>query len=314
MENHLHLLIRIRPDIAREWSDREVARRRVAILPNRRTRARNGWDPNGAPTEQEIAGVLASPRLLQRARRDLSSLGFFHRLLKEPCARAWNRQDGVTGHFWEGRFHSPRVLDEAALLRVSRYIELNEIRARAADSIPKSVWSSAHAQWRRLVSSVRGLLRNHPEDAASLLNTVAWKPVFPCSTGNHRASSSEPRSSPIARISLVDYVLQLDLLGRMRHPFKAGFISGRMRGIIDELDDITGPPKAGLRSAVGDLRDAMNQRLRTIVQLFDNDPRRFDRGRGTHRQRGSCYGDSISAAQEAIRRGSMRVNPIFIVE
>ena len=43
----------------------------------------------------------------------LCSLGFFHRLLKEPCARMWNREDRVSGHFWEGRYQSLPVLDEA---------------------------------------------------------------------------------------------------------------------------------------------------------------------------------------------------------
>lgn len=309
MENHLHLLIRIRPDIVRSWSDREVARRRVAILPNRRTRSRSGRDPDGAPSEQEVAAILASPALLDRARRDLSNLGFFHRLLKEPCARAWNKEDGVTGHFWEGRFHSPRVLDDASLLRVSRYIELNEVRARAADSIPGSIWSSACAQWNRLVSAVRGMLRDRPESAASALAKVTWEPVFPCTPP--KASARRPGTRPFAgmEIPLVDYVLELDLIGRMRHPRKPGFISAGKRCLADELEALLGSGGQALARIRGELQIALSSRLRHLIGPSPHGSMQTD-----HRRYGSCYGDTVSVAREALRRGARRVIPISIVE
>jgi len=51
---------------------------------------------------------------IRRAR--LASLSWFMRLLKQRIARRANREDGVTGHFWEGRFQSVRLLDQTGRL------------------------------------------------------------------------------------------------------------------------------------------------------------------------------------------------------
>lgn len=312
MANHLHLLIRIRPDVARAWTDREVARRRVSILPNRRSRSRSGINPDAEPTDDEIAAIMASPRLLERARRDLCSLGFFHRLLKEPCARAWNREDGVTGHFWEGRFLSPPVLDRASLLRVARYIELNEIRARAADSIPASIWSSARAQWNRLIRAVQDSVSDSDQDAERALDSLTWQPVFPCQALEECASESADDPFDATGVNLLDYLSELDLMGRMRHPCKPGFIPPSTHELIDEVE-------ASLRSAGSllaprghEIRLALAARMRRLRAPYESDPR--VRPRRVHGNFGSCYGDDRAVAQEAARRGTRRLIAITIAE
>jgi len=47
-----------------------------------------------------------------------------------------------TGTLWEGRFKSTLVSDERYLLTVSRYIELNPVRANMADDPTQYPWSS----------------------------------------------------------------------------------------------------------------------------------------------------------------------------
>lgn len=313
MENHLHLLLRIRPDVVREWSDREVATRRIAALPNKRSRSRSGIPADAEPTEQEVAALLASPRLLDRARRDLADLGFFHRLLKEPCARMWNEEDGVTGHFWEGRFRSPRVLDDAALLRVSRYIELNEIRARAADSVPSSIWTSARAQWINLIRSI-GRLVDARSGGLETLDDTVWEPVFPCcprvptAVGDGSPHECEPRKP------LIEYMLELDLLGRSRHPSKPGFISCATRDLLDEAEAALMHAGHAVESAGAQLRDALLIRLRRLTL---NVARAFPQGareRRDHHRFGSCYGDAAAVSREARRRGATRLIPILIQE
>ena len=66
MRNHIHLLLAIRPEIVGCWSDREVAERRMAVLPRKRKRGRNSVTPAGDQYAIELAAVLAQrrPRLL----------------------------------------------------------------------------------------------------------------------------------------------------------------------------------------------------------------------------------------------------------
>ena len=57
-------------------------------------------------------------------------------------ARA-NKEDDCTGRFWEGRFHSQRLIDEGAILAGSMYVDLNPIRAGMADTPEEAIYTSA---------------------------------------------------------------------------------------------------------------------------------------------------------------------------
>jgi REP element-mobilizing transposase RayT len=304
MDNHLHLLLRNRPDVVGKWSDREVAERRLALLSNRKLRQRAGLAPDSPPTEAEIRGLLGSPRLLRRAREDLSSLGFFHRLLKEPCARAWNREDGVTGHFWEGRFLSPRVLDHAALLRVARYVELNAVRAGLAHSIPASIWTSARRQWDRLTDAMRDWLRESSEPVELHLDRVEWTPVFACDAKAAAESQESFDAIQSPKIPLADYILTLEASGRNAHPSKPGRLRDLKAAIVRAADSACEEASASAARLLTEWARKREEWLYAELASVE-----IGRPAATNPRRpvGSCYGSAASVAVEAARRGVRRL-------
>ena len=147
MSNHLHSVVRNRPDIAKSWSPEEVARRWRLLFPKRRNKNGSPCDPSA----EEIQAIAGQPRLVKAYRQRLSSISWFHRCLNENIARRANKEDECTGRFWEGRFRSERLDTTAAVIACSVYVDLNPIRAGLANSLEKSSFTSIKARVYRKV-------------------------------------------------------------------------------------------------------------------------------------------------------------------
>ncbi len=139
MSNHLHVILRNRPDVVAEWSDEEVALRWLKVFPGRRLD-----EQLAEPTDGDVKRLVADAERLAIVRRRLSDISWFMRALSEPIARLANKQDGCTGRFWEGRFRAQRIVDDAGLLACAMYVDLNPVRAALADSPDRSVYTSAY--------------------------------------------------------------------------------------------------------------------------------------------------------------------------
>lgn len=137
LSNHTHAVLRTRPDIARSWSDEELAWRWKMAWPK--------WIDGQwvrEPTDREIEQLLARPEKISEIRNNLSSLSWFLARWKEPMARICNAEMETSGHFWEGRYKCRELLDESAVLTCSMYVDLNQIRAGQASSLLESYHSS----------------------------------------------------------------------------------------------------------------------------------------------------------------------------
>ena len=128
MDNHLHVLVRLDTEPAKNWSDEEVVRRWGRLFPPR--------DKSRQPlpvTKAWVEWRLQDAQWVATARERLQSLSWFMKCLKEPLSRLANRQDKVRGAFFEGRFKSVAILDEEALLATCAYIDLNPVAAGIVD-------------------------------------------------------------------------------------------------------------------------------------------------------------------------------------
>lgn len=139
MSNHMHQILRNRPDVCAQWSDQEVAIRWLRIFPGRRME-----EHLAEPTENDVKTLVRDKARLSEVRRRLCDVSWFMRALSEPIARMANKQDECTGRFWEGRFKAQRIIDEAGLLACSMYVDLNPVRAAIVGSPEGCRFTSAH--------------------------------------------------------------------------------------------------------------------------------------------------------------------------
>ena len=97
LSNHLHVVVRTRPDVVKSWSDEEVALHWWRLFPHRR-------DGNGAaaePLESELKPILNDASGLKEKRRRLCDISWFMRCVAESIARRGNLEDKVSGRFWK---------------------------------------------------------------------------------------------------------------------------------------------------------------------------------------------------------------------
>jgi len=137
MSNHLHLVLHIDIETANRWTDREVLEQWHKLF--------KGDELTRKFTQGELIEAHEVPRLKHTIaiyRSRLCDISWFMRCLNEPIARQANQEDNCTGRFWEGRFKSQALLDEAAVLTCMAYVDLNPIRAKMADTPDQSAHTS----------------------------------------------------------------------------------------------------------------------------------------------------------------------------
>ena len=164
LDNHLHLLVRLDPDVANGWSDEEVVRRWGRLFPPRD----KSRQPLPVPRTGFNGGSRTSP-WVATARERLQSLSWFMKCLKEPLSRLANRQDKTRGAFFEGRFKSVAILDEESLLAVCAYIDLNPVAAGIVE-VPEA---SPHTSIKTRVEHVKA--QGETADLRSGRARAAWR-------------------------------------------------------------------------------------------------------------------------------------------
>lgn len=236
MGNHIHCILRSRPDVVSGWSDEEVAAKWWALCP-----LRKGKDGHAAePTGFELNAIQNDKQQLKELRRRLSSISWFMRFLCEKVARESNKQDQCTGRFWEGRFKAQILADEAALLACMQYVDLNPVRAELAITPETSDFTSAQD---RIVDaetadevSTADARDNRIEHGkrAGWLAPVALVP--PRKAVREKPTHRRASNKGFLDIGLGDYLQLLDWTGRQIRGGKPGAILDHLSPILQRLD------------------------------------------------------------------------------
>ena len=236
MGNHMHLVIRTRPDVVADWSDDQVALRWWTLFPQRRK-------PSGAPeqpTSEELNHIKNNATGLADKRRRLVSVSWFMKCVSEPIAKRANREDEVTGHFWEARYKAQPLLDETAIAGCMVYVDLNPIRAAVAQTPETSEFTSLHdriADRQSAAPAPSAAARDtHTEHGpkAGWLAPIALEP--PRQQSRNRNTDRRLTNRGCLFMSLDQYIQLADWTGRQLRLDKAGRIPPHLDSILTRLD------------------------------------------------------------------------------
>ena len=231
LDNHLHVLVRLDPDVAAGWSDEEVVRRWGRLFPPR--------DKARQPVPVSEAWVqwrLQNGPWVAKTRSRLQSLSWFMKCLKEPLSRMVNRQENARGAFFEGRFKSIAILDDEALLATCAYIDLNPVAAGLV-AVPEA---AAHTSIKQRVEHVtaQGRIADlKPAEQGSVVGVARssgleeshWlRPI------EDRRGVDSAREGMIAGFTLGNYLLLLDYTGRLFREGKAS-LSRELNAVFARL-------------------------------------------------------------------------------
>jgi len=207
MNNHYHIVLRVNQEGAKDWSSLEVIERwdELFSLPVLVSRFLKGV----CTTSAELKVV---DEIVEKWRERLHDISWFMRLLNEFIARESNREDKVTGRFWEGRFKSQALLDEQALITCMAYVDLNPVRADKVKTPEQSDFTSIQERIQKVMNQKKCSL-------LPFVNTV---------------KTAKVKESAIP-FELNDYIALVDWSGRAILDNKRGSIPANTPPILHRL-------------------------------------------------------------------------------
>ncbi len=138
MSNHYHVVLHVDKARAESWSKEEVVERWMQLYKGHMLVDR--W--LAEPELIDEATMEVVDEIIEQWRERLYGIDWFMRGVNETIARMANEEENCKGRFWEGRYKSQALLDEAALLSCMVYVDLNPIRAGMEDNLFESDFTS----------------------------------------------------------------------------------------------------------------------------------------------------------------------------
>lgn len=183
VDNKFEMDVEYLPQLVEQWSDWEVLSRACLGFPNLVQKwcasKKIRWKRGQGPPRR----LLRDKKFIEKMRKILGSLSKFQKMVKQRSAAEFNREDGVKGCFWSGRFEATPVKSSAGATITGLFIELEEVATGLVASAEAAVDSSA---WDRF----RGLTVSHSE-------------VPPLCAAKRSSSSEKPCFQETSRVPIV---------------------------------------------------------------------------------------------------------------
>jgi REP element-mobilizing transposase RayT len=224
MSNHLHIVVKLHPQEANNWSTHDVLSRWTSLFKG--TLLVQRYLASGVISTTELDTVHSCVEVY---RQRLTSLSWFMKCLNEPIARQANQEDGCTGHFWEARFKSQALLTEEALLSCMAYVDLNPVRAEMAKTPEGSDYTSIKERLTPTFDLAQAITEQIQQ--GNLLHFEhPLKPLLP-----FEGALVDPPQQGIL-FNLSDYLQLVDYTGRAIRPGKRDAIAGTLPPILQRLN------------------------------------------------------------------------------
>jgi REP element-mobilizing transposase RayT len=211
MSNHYHLVAFVDLRRSLEWTEEEVARRWGILFHMSPVVQRYFKHETTSEAERD-----AARNDIAKWRTRLADISWYMRCLNEYLARKANIEDDCKGRFWEGRFKSQALLDEAGLLTAMAYVDLNPIRAGIAPTPETSEFTSIYQRIQEL-------------SEAKISDEGDW-PRMPLKTFSGNSKQTD------LPFQFTDYLSLVDWTGRATREGKRGSIDTSLPPILLRLN------------------------------------------------------------------------------
>ncbi len=227
MNNHYHVVLRIDTKEAEGWSDQQVIERWLSLF-------------NGTSLVQRYlagekmgkANRLKIKEIAELWRSRLMDISWFMRCLNEHIARMANKEDNCKGRFWEGRFKSQALLDDAALLTCMAYVDLNPIRAKVSNDLMTSDFTSIQE---RLFEIVKGRRKNKNKTNQNAKFATTTTSTALLGFAAFERNTKRKNRKAVLPFNCQDYLDLVDFSGRCIREDKRGAIEGKIPPILQTL-------------------------------------------------------------------------------
>ncbi len=236
MSNHYHVVLHVDQARANNWSQDKVVERWLQLYKGNFLIDR--WLKNREAFSAAELQVVSD--IIETWRSRLCCISWFMRGVNETIARMANEEENTKGRFWEGRFKSQALLDDAALLTCMAYVDLNPVRAGITDDLISSDFTSIqqrlfdYAEHSTTSAEAQQKLTKHlmhQQELKAELNLEA-QPEAPLMPFDGSAHTDIHSALPF---TLDDYIELIDTTGRALRDDKRGALNPNTLPLITRL-------------------------------------------------------------------------------